>query len=143
MTFCPCKSVVDIHSGFRNFRTLDIMSECDNPDEHCETSRIREEKAMGDVQEHTEDDSQRDNPSPECPRQEADGAPEFFVDEPSPTDTPSSDSVEVRFSLFHIFLSAQPKILTLSQFSSFPLSSPCLMSLRILFVKKIHVCLFN
>ncbi|XP_033232159.1 uncharacterized protein LOC117183100 isoform X2 [Belonocnema kinseyi] len=75
------------------------MSECDNPDEHCETSRVREEKAMGDVHdEHTEDDSYRESPSPECPRQEADGAPESSGDEPSPIDTPSSDSVELQIA---------------------------------------------
>lgn len=100
-------SVVEIHRDIPQFRTLDIMSECDNPDEHCETSRVREEKAMGDVHEHTEDDTHRESPSPECPRQEADGAPESSGDEPSPIDTPSTDSVElqVRFSSFHRFIS--------------------------------------
>lgn len=87
------------------------MSECDSMVENCETLRARDEKAMGDVlaKENNEDISQQENSFSEDSltskylRHDINGALESDSDELSPTDTPFTNFVEVRFSFFHRF----------------------------------------
>lgn len=87
------------------------MSESDNVMENCATSRARDdEKAMGDVlaKENNEDVSQQENTLSEdsltlnCLRHDINDTPESDANELSPTDTPLTNSVEVRILSFFV-----------------------------------------